>query len=526
MTAPYRNALREGISRGEFVACVEFVTPTTSEEFEVGIAPLIELGERVKGDSRVHAIAVTDRVKSDDDHDPVLVAQRVAEASGKVPTVHVAGKNRERESALGALGRARAAGLENVLLITGDKVKSQPGDRHVRYYDSVNMIADARGMSDAFHIAAAVSPFKYREEELMNQYLKMAKKERAGADGFITQVGWDMLKLKELGAYRRRRGLTAPVIAGLMLLTVARARYIRANKLAGITITDDLQALLEAEALLPDKGVAAAYRRLALQIVGLKRLGYAGFQLTGMHQFEKLDRLLQLVHELAGQLRTEGAWWEAWWAALRGPDGCPIATAPRDPLYLYRELGEPRGWKVLLDSLTPSDLAGVSAPRHEVRRFRALDYLDRVVFKEDSPGAVILAPLARLVPSGSPVERALHRVERWVKQPVVGCETCGSCRLPHTMFVCPETCPKGLANGPCGGTSDNMCEFGDRECIHNRKYRLAKAVGQLGELESVLIPAVEPERRGTCSWTNHFRGKDPLVTILSNRDGKGAPHGH
>lgn len=526
MSAPYQNALRERMSRGDFVVCVEFVTPTRAEEFEVGIGPVVELSERAKGDSRIHAIAVTDRVKSDDDHDPVRVAQRVAEASGKVPTVHLAGKDRERAGVLDGLARAKAAGLENLLLITGDKVKSLPGDRRVRYYDSVNMIADARQMSDTFHIAAAVSPFKYREEELLNQYLKMAKKERAGADYFITQVGWDMLKLKELAAYRRRRGLTAPVIAGLMLLTVGRARYIRAHKLAGIHITDELQALLEAEALQPDKGIAAAYHRLALQIVGLKRLGYAGFQLTGMHQFEKLDQLLRLAHELAGQFRTEAAWWEAWWAEMSGPDGRPIVMAPRDPLYLYRELGEPGGWKVFLDSLTPRDLAGVPAPSREMQRFRALDRVDRVVFKEGSPGAAILGTLARLVPPGSALDKGLHQVERWVKEPIVGCETCGVCRLPHTMFVCPETCPKGLSNGPCGGTSDNTCEFGDRECIHNQKYRLAKATGRIGELESVLIPAVEPARRGTCSWTSHFRGEDPLVTILKHGDARGAVHGH
>ena len=84
------------------------------------------------------------------------------------------------------------------------------------------------------------------------------------------------------------------------------------------------------------------------------------------------------------------------------------------------------------------------------------------------------------------------------------------------MYVCPETCPKGLSNGPCGGTNDNTCEFGDRECIHNQKYRLAKATGRISELETVLIPAVSPAKRGTSSWTSHFRWEDPGVTLLSH----------
>jgi methylenetetrahydrofolate reductase (NADPH) len=361
-------------------------------------------------------------------------------------------------------------------------------------------------------VAAAVSPFKYREEELLNQYAKMVKKERAGADAFITQVGWDMLKAKELLAYRRRRGLPAPVLMGLMLLTVARARFIRANRLAGITITDDLQAMLEAEAALPDKGVARAYRRLALQIVGIKRLGYAGFQLTGMHQYDKLDRLLREVASLEATLATEAQWWEAWWEALRTPDGRRVATAPA-PFYLFRELGEPQGWAVPVDRLTP--LVFPPAPASaDLRTFRRLDRLDHALFRDGSAGAAVLRPLARLVPPGSAVDRGLHALERAVKRPLVGCDTCGFCRLPATSYVCPETCPKGLANGPCGGTRENTCEFGDRECIHNRKYRVARDAGRGEELESVLIPAVDPGRRHTCSWTNHFRGADPPLVQL------------
>lgn len=502
------------LAAGEFVASIEFVTPEASEEFEVAVSPIVELGSQIKTDPRIHTIAVTDRVKSDDDHDPVRMAGRVAEASGKAPTVHLSGKDRDRPWLLDALVRMQGAGLENLLLITGDRVKAEPGNRPVRYYDSVNMIAETRAASEAFHVAAAVSPFKYREEELMNQYLKMVKKEHAGADCFITQVGWEMLKFKELRAYRVRRGLQAPVLGGVMLLTLRRARYIREHRLPGIAVSDELYARLEAEATMPDRGIAAAYRRLALQIVGLKRMGYAGFQLTGMHEFAKLDKLLNQVEALDRGLSNEGAWWDAWWHGLRGPNGRPVRTAPNDAFYFFQELDEPDGWNVPLDSLTPRGLSVTGAQALEFQKFRALDQLDRLVFKEGSAGATVLRPFARLVPPRSTVERGLHWVERLIKEPIVGCQTCGFCRLPYTMYVCPETCPKGLANGPCGGTSENTCEFGDRECVHNRKYRIAKEAGRLLELESVLVPTVNASKRGTCSWTNHFRGDDPAVIQL------------
>ena len=102
----------------------------------------------------------------------------------------------------------------------------------------------------------------------------------------------------------------------------------------------------------------------------------------------------------------------------------------------------------------------------------------------------------------------LHAVERTFKRSLVGCDTCGRCRLQDTLYVCPETCPKGLANGPCGGTRLNRCEFGDRECVHSVKYRIAKSTDQLRVLAKTLIPAIEAENRHRSSWPEWFARED------------------
>lgn len=104
----------------------------------------------------------------------------------------------------------------------------------------------------------------------------------------------------------------------------------------------------------------------------------------------------------------------------------------------------------------------------------------------------------------SRANQALLKTEHLSKHAVVGCESCGQCRLGETLYICPETCPKGLANGPCGGTSLDRCEFGDRECIHSVKARLAKAVGQTKILKEKLIPTVSITVRGTSSWKNWY----------------------
>lgn len=101
-------------------------------------------------------------------------------------------------------------------------------------------------------------------------------------------------------------------------------------------------------------------------------------------------------------------------------------------------------------------------------------------------------------------KKVLLKVEFISKHAVVGCKKCGQCRLADTLYICPETCPKGLVNGPCGGTSLDRCEFGDRECIHSVKAKLAKAVGQTAVLKQQLIPTVPMEVRGTSSWKNWY----------------------
>ena len=64
------------------------------------------------------------------------------------------------------------------------------------------------------------------------------------------------------------------------------------------------------------------------------------------------------------------------------------------------------------------------------------------------------------------VARAVERLELAVKRPLFGCQACGNCVLGHLEYVCPETCPKQLRNGPCGGTHLRALRGGpDQPCV-------------------------------------------------------------
>lgn len=495
------NRLRETLGRREFAVTVEVVTPERVKPLEPALGPALELARALADDGRVAGLSVTDRVKSDDDHDPVSVAATLAQASGKAPIVHLSGKDRISADLARSLGRMAAAGLENVLCISGDRLKAPPVDRPVRYLDSVNAVHLARQLLPGAFVAAGVSPFKYTEEETETQYLKMAKKHAAGAEYVITQVGWDMRKLEELVRVRAARGLGQPAVANLMVLPLGAARFIHKGSVPGVAVTDDLLALVEAAAQAPDKGKGARLRRLALQTVGAERMGYAGVQLSGLTTYEDVRRTLELVAEWRASLPTLADFWRAWEADTRLPDGRPARLHP-EPAYFA------------LDA--QSGACAPPAGRGAWARYWALELLDRAVFHHASPVHLLLRPLARRVRPDSAVARWLEGAERAVKEGPFGCQLCGFCRLPETLYVCPETCPKGLANGPCGGSTGNLCEFGDRECVHSVRYRIAKATGTLSRLERTLIPPV-PEPRGGSPWLNHFAGRTPEVERLPDR---------
>jgi methylenetetrahydrofolate reductase (NADPH) len=488
------NALREALRDGRFFWSVEFI-PSVDKVLRDELGKLGGVGELIRRQSLVAGFSVTDRVVSDRDPDPVAAASHLADASGKQPLVHFSGKDRDIDDLHDFIQRMRQNGLQNVLCLSGDRLKQEPADRRPRYLESVAAIQAARRVEPDLLIAAALNPFKYREEDAMSQYLKLGKKVGAGADFAITQIGFDMRKYEEALFWVSTRGYGVPLIANVMPMNARRARYIRHHQLPGVTVTDSFLALLEAEeCALPERGDERVLRRLALQILGIRFYGYAGVQLTGIHSPERLAALLAKVdalNELCGDRITFN---KAWNESLTMPEGGRCETAPAHPWYIaHPHTSQPA--------------------RSQMLKYRVMDGVHSFVF-DRGLGARLLEPMLRPIPRAGVVDRLLERVERGVKGPLFGCETCGMCRLAATQFVCPETCPKGLANGPCGGTTENLCEYRHQECIHSVKYRIAKRAGALEQLERWLIPPVPRQIRHTSSWPPHFRGEGPAVDVV------------
>ena len=131
-----------------------------------------------------------------------------------------------------------------------------------------------------------------------------------------------------------------------------------------------------------------------------------------------------------------------------------------------------------------------------------------------------LTPGRRWQPAYSPFkhvsfgDRALQVLEYSVKGPLFGCRMCGNCLLQETALICPMECPKGLRNGPCGGSTSERCYVDEtRPCIW---YKIYERSFQLGREQLLLevLPPLDWEKVGTDSW------RDVLRQVAKNGFGK------
>ncbi|MBE3143787.1 MAG: methylenetetrahydrofolate reductase C-terminal domain-containing protein [Planctomycetes bacterium] len=96
-------------------------------------------------------------------------------------------------------------------------------------------------------------------------------------------------------------------------------------------------------------------------------------------------------------------------------------------------------------------------------------------------------------------------LERTVKGPLFGCRMCGNCTLQETAFICAMSCPKGIKNGPCGGSLPERCYVDtSRPCIWYAIYDQAFKMGREEYLLEVL-PPLDWEKVGLEQWSGGYK---------------------
>jgi len=206
----------------------------------------------------------------------------------------------------------------------------------------------------------------------------------------------------------------------------------------------------------------------------LRGLGYAGAYIGGTHKAEHVRWIIERGQQLAPR-----------WEELAEE----FTYAPKNAFYVYDSPKTPT---------KPLDFWP-----------RVFNFLGRMLpVRQETPLRKVLRSLFTWIDRRPGLAHRLERAEFAVKSPMFGCQACGNCVLGDMEYVCPQTCPKQLRNGPCGGTSNGQCEvIPEQPCIWVKVFERAKAADEL-ELLKVYIPPPDRSLKGTSSWINYFLNKD------------------
>jgi methylenetetrahydrofolate reductase (NADPH) len=462
---------------------VEIAATRRSQE-----AQLLDVVSQLAQIPEVAGGSITNNAGGVQGHDPVRIGAAVR-ARGLTPNVHVTCARQDRNGLRKMLEDIHSLEIENVFAMTGDFPKSDAATS-VFDLDSVqlvHMIDELRQVGSPYWISVAVSPFKYAEPDCVYQYLKLKKKIAAGANYAITQIGYDAEKFRELKRYLDDNIGPFPVLGNVYVLNSRAAEKMASGDIPGCWVSPQLQAIVKAESQDADKGLRARLERAARMVAIVRGLGYAGAYLGGTRDAGNIRWIIQRAESLRPR-------WEELAEELN--------FAPERAFYLYKS----------------------SAPAPAKRGFvpRLLDALVSLfpVNKENGLRR-LLSKIFGWVDRKPSLAHRLERFEVAVKTPLFGCQSCGNCVLGSMEYVCPQTCPKQMRNGPCGGANNiGTCEVVDKPCIWVSVYERAKAANEVDRL-SVYIPPPDRGLQGTSSWINYFLNRDarpgtsPSLTLAS-----------
>ncbi len=463
-----RNPLRESLEAGRFCHVVEIVASRISRE-----ARLLEVASHLAAIPGVVAGSITSYAGGAPGQDPIRVGT-AARARGLTPNIHVTCVSKDRGELRHLLETVNGLGLENVFALTGDYPKGSTPVFDMDSVELVTMMSEYRQAGMPFWIAAAVSPFKYTEADCMYQYLKLEKKFAAGADYAITQLGFDVRKFRELRRYMHEHGIQKPILGNVYVLSLRAAEKMAKGEPPGCWVAPELVEKIRGETKLKDSGEAARLERASRMVAILRGLGYAGAYIGGTHKAEHVRWIIERGQQLAPR-----------WEELAEE----FTYAPKSAFYVYDSPKTPT---------KPLDFWP-----------RVFNFLGRMLpVRQETPLRKVLRSLFTWIDRRPGLAHKLERAEFAVKSPMFGCQACGNCVLGDMEYVCPQTCPKQLRNGPCGGTSNGQCEvIPEQPCIWVKVYERAKAANEL-ELLKVYIPPPDRSLKGTSSWINYFLNKD------------------
>jgi methionine synthase / methylenetetrahydrofolate reductase(NADPH) len=237
-----RSRLGAKLAEGRFVTTVEIVPPKG-----VDPAPMFEQVRQLKA-AGVDAVNVPDGPRAQSRMGALLSALMIEREVGLEAVVHYACRDRNLLGMLSDLLGAAAAGIRNLLIITGDPPKMGPYPEATAVFDIdsiglTNLVGRLNrgldpggnpiGLPTKFVIGVGVNP---AAPDFERELKRFAYKVEAGAEYAITQPVFDLAQLDRFLA--RVETFRVPIVAGIWPLISLRNAEFLANEVPGVSVPD------------------------------------------------------------------------------------------------------------------------------------------------------------------------------------------------------------------------------------------------------------------------------------------------
>lgn len=282
-----RSELGRRLAAGDFVTSVQVVPPRGWDTGELvgNCRALITAGANViavqedRGSARLGVFAAAAAIANS--------------CSGVEPLVHYTCRDRKLSRMMSDLLGAAAAGLRNVLLLTGDPPgpAPYPDYRSVVDVDSIGLTNVVAGLNAGVGPSGndLGDPAGFVVGVALNQSARDPKRELgrfhwkvdAGADFAVTQPVFDAGRLREFLAAVER---TIPVLAGILPLESVRQAEFLQNEVPGVHVPDRVvERMRRAERRGADRAAAEGVA-IAREVAGELRDEVAGFQISAVRE--------------------------------------------------------------------------------------------------------------------------------------------------------------------------------------------------------------------------------------------------
>ena len=276
--------IRDILGKGKPTLSFEVFPPKTEDKYESVEKAAMEIAAK-----KPSFMSVTYGAGGGTSRYTVEIAAEIQERYGVMALAHLTCVSSTREKVHQVLKELKLRGVENVLALRGDI--PQDGKVEKDYHYASELIREIKEIGD-FCIGAACYP-----ENKTKDIQHLQEKVEAGCDFVTTQMFFDNNILYNYLYRIREKGITVPVIAGIMPVTnVSQIR--RICQMSGTYLPSRFKAIVdrfgENPAAMKQAGIAYATE----QIIDLIANGVNGIHVYSMNKPDVAEKIQENLSEI------------------------------------------------------------------------------------------------------------------------------------------------------------------------------------------------------------------------------------